>query len=284
MTLTVTSNIQSQIDEYKKWLEKEHVFTYAYEKDTHLYYYVGYTRFNKLSGLVILSETDQDPVRLRNAAQSVFQFNRIVIESSSELISNINRPIEEVEKGKRLLQQAQQNASFQMQSQSEDISIIMNAIDLTIQSIPELQTIFKQIQGLERKVLDEGILRDADVEQMIHYNLQHYMTMYRQGQAQIEILPHLERVRQHIEVLEGQLSNTTDQQLRRELFNFLNAMTIDKNVQKLRESQSTFQQDGQGKPISLPSGEEGVHQMAAYLREYMQYKFNTEIIKDFRNL
>lgn len=283
MTVTVTSNIQSQIDEYKKFLEKEHVFTYAYEKDSHLYYYVGYTRFNKLSGLVILSETDQDPVRLRHAAESIFQFNRVVIESSSELIANINRPIEEVQQAQRLLQQARNTPSLQMQALEPHIQSVQQGLDIVIDAIPELQNTFKSIQSLERKVLDEGIVRDEDVAAMIDYNLHHYAVMYHQGQVQLSIMPDLNRIKQHLADRKGTLAGQ-DEQLRQQLYTLTDAMTLEQNVQTLRTSQAKFEYDGQGRPISLSTGEDGVRQMIAYHREYMKYKFDTEIIKDFRNL
>ncbi|GIP41192.1 hypothetical protein J31TS4_44720 [Paenibacillus sp. J31TS4] len=285
MTGKLAPALTEQIKKHRKFLEKEEVFPYAYQNGDTLYYYVVFTRFGKGTGSVILSDGTAPPTREEQlrAGWAFFHFNRVLIEAGNQLVKDIARPVDLLETVRTQLRKAQWNEAFRLDKFASDLSGVYEALDTGVGTIDELNDIFLSMQALEKRVLDRGTLLDEDVQQMVEWNIAHYRKMYHQGRLLLRELPAFARLKAHIGSLKGSLKGE-EEQLRQSVFTGLDALTVNANVQVLKDSNASFENDEKGNPVAMKEGEAGLDQHDEYLRKKNDYVFHNTILHDIRNL
>lgn len=283
MAVTATSEMQGVIKRYKKLLESEELFQYAYKPGETRYYYVTYARFGKTTGSIILSD---DPASKRSelleADQAFFHFNRVLQEAGTQLVKDIQRPTELLEKLKQQLRQAEWKQEFGLKPFEEDIYRLYQALDLGIGVKDKLHAIFLKMQALEKEVRERGYFSESELELMIGWNLEHYRIMYEQGREMIAVLPVMDRLKGHLAGLQGTVADENEK-LRQSLWTGLDALTTDKNVKVLMASNATFEQDAAGKRIAMKENEEGLQQFEEESRAVVEALYRNTI-KEIRNL
>jgi hypothetical protein len=284
MALTATPEMTKEIKRHKRLLERENLYTYAYKHGDCLYSHVLYLRFGKATGSLILSDCP-NPSRedLIRADQAFFHFNRIIIEARTRLIRDAARPIDLVQDTKRDLQQAQGDPLFSLDAFRKELTDVYTVFDTVIGVFGELESLFKAMQALEKRVLDRGYMTDEGLEEMIGYNLGHSRVMYHQGRELVSILPVMKRLREHMDSLKGRLGGEREK-LRRQLATNLGGLTHPKSVKTLMQSQSTYEKDALGNTLVVKPGDEGLRQIEEIARKDFDYVYRTRIQKDLRNL
>ncbi|MBP1991677.1 hypothetical protein [Paenibacillus eucommiae] len=284
MMVTLTPHNGSEIKKYKKFLEKEEIFNYPYRYEGVEYNYVIFKKLGKVTASLVLTE-DKGVSRnqMVHAGWAFFHFNRVIVEARIQLIPDINRPILVLQEGKKQLRKAEWNPDFKMSPFQEEIRRLYEVLDTGLKVKEKLHNILLDMQALEKKMLERGYLIDEDTEQMIGFNIDHYRTMYHQGKEIIRSLPTLKKLKAHVEKLKGSLAGE-DEHLRQSLYVFLDAFTADKTVEDLLSSNESFEKDEWGDPVQMLEGEAGLRQYEAKLRKEVEHIYETEIVKDIRNL
>lgn len=170
-----------------------------------------------------------------------------------------------------------------MQSFQEELTKLYETIEFSVQTQTKLNDIFLEMQEIEKHALERGFIRDDDVNRMIDLNVQHYLSTYEQGRKMIQTLPIKEKIKAHITGLKGQMGGENEK-LRKSLYTYLDALTTKPNVNQLMKSNASFEKDEYKNPIVISEGPEGLKQMENSLRKEIDYIFETNIVKDFRNL
>ncbi|MBD7966287.1 hypothetical protein [Fictibacillus norfolkensis] len=243
---------------YKKFIEKFEIYPYSCYNNGKKFYYVSYQRFNKSNGMVILSEsenvTDQDIV---SAFKMMYNFNQIMREALDQMIPDIKKPVSVLQEMKVLLEEVESTTGLELKG--NEIKNLYYMIDQVVSFPDKLIRILKEMQAIEKVVLDRKYLLREDVDRMMELNFLHCKIMYTQGREQLKAI---EDARVIIGYLKGQLSDGTKDVNKKvkQLIFYLETFSEERAIRDLNRSQASFEKDEYGNKIMIGPGEEGMQE------------------------
>lgn len=283
MNVINESKLIEDAKKYKKFLETYEIYPYSYYNNGKNFYYVSYQRFNKSNGMVILSEsenvTDQDIV---SAFKMMYNFNRIMREALDQMIPDIKKPVSVLQEIKLLLFEVESINDVNFSNLSKDFVNLHFVIDEVVIFPDKLIKILKEMQAIEKKVLNRKHLLSVDVDRMLELNISHYQIMYSQGRAQLRGSGSAIVIIKYLKEQLGQVSQPDKQKIR-QLLKYLEIFSEDRAVRDLTNSQSTFEKDEHGNKVFFSPDEKGLDEYKEMFYKRVDHILDNHIKNYLRN-
>ncbi|MGM0807387.1 MAG: hypothetical protein ACQET8_22025 [Bacillota bacterium] len=283
MNVINESKLIEDAKKYKKFLETYEIYPYSYYNNGKNFYYVSYQRFNKSNGMVILSEsenvTDQYIV---SAFKMMYNFNRIMREALDQMIPDIKKPVSVLQEIKLLLFEVESINDVNFSNLSKDFQNLHFVIDEVVSFPDKLIKILKEMQAIEKKVLNRKHLLSVDVDRMLELNISHYQIMYSQGRAQLRGLGSAIVIIKYLKEQLGQVSQPDKQKIR-QLIKYLEIFSEDRAVRDLTNSQSTFEKDEHGNKVFFSPDEKGLDEYKEMFYKRVDHILDNHIKNYLRN-
>jgi hypothetical protein len=274
-------DLHKKAKSYKKILETYDIYPYSYrdEKDTD-YFYVSYKRFNKVNGAVILTnDNSQKKHEIIEAFKMIYNFNRTMAEALDQMIPDIKKPVSVLQEIKILLSEAESEFLSVFDNDMESvINDFYKLLDHVIRFPEELVIILKEMQAIEKDVLNRKYLLKENVNRMMELNAKHYQIMYDQGRSQLKAI---EKARILLE--EIKLLDMSEKINNKQLIVHLNIFSADRAIKDVKKSQATFEIDEYGNKVTFSSGKVGLEEYKEIFYRRVDYIFEKNIKKKLRN-
>lgn len=275
-----TSGLNNDIRNYKKLFENYEMFTYSFKNHDNYFYYVSYFRFNKCTGIAILhDEKEVEKEEIYLAFKMMNNFNRIICDTRDQLVPDIKRPISVFQELKSLLQGAMISEGHFLSEVKEDITLLEKMADLMISFPYELRLIFKEIQAIEKEVLDRGYLLEENVNRAQELNFQHCKIMYNQGREQLKGIKYAQSIIKQLKSVDKDHLNK-DIKL---LMKHLQLFSSEQAISEIMASQSSFEKDEYGNKITFSSGEKGLEEYKGMFYKRVDHILENHIKDYLRN-
>jgi hypothetical protein len=254
------SQLIEKAKKYKRLLETYELYPYSFFNGDKYFHFVSFQRFNKSTGMVILSDlenvTDQEIV---TAFKMIYNFNRIMREALGQMIPDIKKPVTVLQEMKVLLGEVESITGFPLDSKPTDVAKLYSMIDEVVSFPDKLIKILKEMQAIEKTVLDRKYLLKEDVDRMMELNFLHCKIMYSQGREQLNGIKNARVIIGH---LKDQLNNISesDKQKVKQLIYYLEIFSEERAIKDLNNSQATFEKDEHGNKITIAPGEKGMEE------------------------
>jgi hypothetical protein len=275
-----TTELNIDIKKYKKLFENYEMFTYSFKNYGKYFYYVSYFRFNKCTGIAILhdgKEVEKEEIYL--AFKMMNNFNRIICDTRDQLVPDIKRPISVFQELKSLLHEAMVSAGHFLSEVKEDIILLEKMADLMISFPDELRLIFKELQAIEKEVLDRGYLLEENVNRAQELNFLHCEIMYNQGREQLKGTKYAQRIINQLKLVE---INDLNKKIKI-LMKHLQLFSSEQAVSEIMASQATFEKDEHGNKITFKPGEEGLEEYKQMFYKRVDHILENHIKNYLRN-
>ncbi|MED1865898.1 hypothetical protein P4V41_20830 [Fictibacillus nanhaiensis] len=273
------NNIKSKANEYKKIFENIDIYPYCYCEANTSYYYVSYKRFNKISGVAILTEKNNSTKHeVINAFKMIYTFNRIMSEAIDQMVPDIRKPVSVLQEIKILITEAENRLFKVFEKIKSETNELKTILDEIIDFPEKLIIILKEMQAIEKSVLDSKCLLKENVERMMELNIKHYQIMYSQGRAQLE---GIKKARIILEEL-AQVNESERKEIN-QLLSHLKLFSAERAVIDVNKSQSTFEKDEYGNKITLSQGEKGLEEYKEMFYKRANHIFENNIKHNLRN-
>ena len=276
-----TPQINKTLKEKQKLLEKIEIFTYAFEYKGQKYAHGRYVRFNKTSGILIVTEEGELPPR--EIAQEVCFYFNLFNTYMKDLLNIINpeanKPYTPLEELDSLIDETFELANIK----DTLISLLTDYkkhLDVVLENKKIVMTVRDRMVELYDHVLDKNLLTVSDYDKTLEYLDTYNLKMYETAYHLSDMEKLASELKKHIKKADKSTSyypKLTEIVKRLEY-------SLDRNARAaLKESLELLNRDEYGKKVQLPKGEEGSKELIKIYERKRKYTYSKIVAPHLRN-
>ena len=283
MAIVDNPKISEEIKKKKKLLETYELFTYGFKYHNKIFYYVRFTRFGKETGkLVICEEPNPSNEEIIKACKSIFNFNRVINVARDQLYPDMKKPVDVLEDLRSMISDVMNIKNLMNKELQSELMVIEGVLAEVTQFPDKLSDILSEMKSIEKTVLDRGYVLTEDVVRMMDLNISHNQIMYGQGRKQLSIMDNIKNVKKELNGNLPELSKDEKEKVDM-LVKYLKLYTEERITKDLKNSQDSFEIDGNGNPLHFQEGPEGLEELSKSIRDEVDQLLQKEVEQDLRN-
>lgn len=272
-----TPLIRKLIKQYRKWLEKVNIVSYAIHMNGTYYYYVIYVSFNKPTGYLIFQPDGKLPSN--EEAKQIFKYinsyNGCIGIAADEIIKQKELTIWPFERKLKLFEFLKEEPTLSLSEIQQEIDRIGYVCEQYVLRQEWLKQIYKEIEKIhDCSQIGRGYVTVEDSENVNKLVVKYKAIIYRVGRLTLNTVPDAKKVLEYLQSNKDKISSN-NREVSHELIKLLNGYV---NTSILENAIVAFEKAPDGTRLKFADGEVGVQQMVE--NEQKNYENTMELPKN----